>query len=56
VLNLILETVSIAYHKARIVHGDLSECNMMVRGGNEMPFTINWPQYIYKNNPTASTY
>jgi serine/threonine-protein kinase RIO1 len=38
VLNLILETVSIAYHKARIVHGDLSECNMMVRGGNEMPF------------------
>ncbi len=52
-LNLILETVSKAYHKAGIVHGDLSEYNIMVRRADEAPFIIDWPQYIYRDDPTA---
>ncbi|MCC6047388.1 MAG: serine/threonine protein kinase [Desulfurococcaceae archaeon] len=53
VLDLILETVSIAYHRARIVHGDLSEYNIMVRREDEVPFIIDWPQYVYRDDPTA---
>jgi len=53
VLDLILETISIAYRRARIVHGDLSEYNIMVRKGDETPFVIDWPQYVYRDDPTA---
>jgi len=53
VLDLILETISIAYRRARIVHGDLSEYNIMVRKGDEIPFIIDWPQYVYRDDPTA---
>jgi RIO kinase 2 len=53
VLSKILETISIAYHKAQIVHGDLSEYNILVRREDETPFIIDWPQYVYRDDPSA---
>ncbi|MEM0326948.1 MAG: RIO1 family regulatory kinase/ATPase, partial [Desulfurococcaceae archaeon] len=42
-----------AYHKASIVHGDLSEYNILVRKQDEVPFIIDWPQYVYRDDPQA---
>ena len=52
-LYAILDTVAVAYHKAGIVHGDLSEYNILVRKSDETPFIIDWPQYVYKDEPNA---
>ncbi|MEM4717941.1 MAG: RIO1 family regulatory kinase/ATPase [Desulfurococcaceae archaeon] len=54
VLHNILSTISLAYHKPGIVHGDLSEYNVLIRKQDETPFIIDWPQYIYKDNPFSS--
>lgn len=53
-LSKLLETIAVAYHKARIVHGDLSEYNVLVRRSDEAPFIIDWPQYVYADDPAAS--
>ncbi len=53
VLSKILETISIAYHKVKIVHGDLSEYNVLIRKEDESPFIIDWPQYVYSDDPSA---
>ncbi|MEM3926603.1 MAG: RIO1 family regulatory kinase/ATPase [Desulfurococcaceae archaeon] len=53
VLTKVLETLAIAYHKASIVHGDLSEYNILVRRSDETPFIIDWPQYMYRDEPNA---
>lgn len=53
VLDKILVTIAVAYHKAQIVHGDLSEYNVLVRRGDETPFIIDWPQYVYRDDPSA---
>ncbi|MEM4527887.1 MAG: RIO1 family regulatory kinase/ATPase [Desulfurococcaceae archaeon] len=53
VLTKVLETLAIAYHKASIVHGDLSEYNILVRRSDETPFIIDWPQYVYRDEPNA---
>jgi len=53
VLAYILETLAIAYHKASIVHGDLSEYNILVKRDDEKPYIIDWPQYVYRDDPRA---
>jgi len=53
VLNGILEVVKVAYSKVGIVHGDLSEYNVLVAYPGEEAFVIDWPQYIYRDQPQA---
>jgi RIO kinase 2 len=54
VLLMVLDTIATAYHKASIVHGDLSEYNILVRKQDEVPFIIDWPQYVYRDDPQAA--
>ena len=52
VLSEILETVRIAYWRAKIVHGDLSEYNIIITP-DEKPVVIDWPQYVTTVDPNA---
>ncbi len=52
VLDKIISTIEIAYKKAGIVHGDLSEYNILVSTSGD-PYTIDWPQYVYRDDPIA---
>ncbi len=54
-LQKILDTIRIAYTVVGIVHGDLSEYNIMVTVKNEeeIPLIIDWPQYVEKEHPLA---
>ncbi|MCE4606395.1 MAG: serine/threonine protein kinase [Desulfurococcales archaeon] len=52
ILADIVSTIHIAYIKAGIVHGDLSEYNILISTEGE-PFIIDWPQYVYKEDPIA---
>ncbi len=54
----ILEVVREAYLKVGIVHGDLSEYNIVVsiEGNEEVPYIIDWPQYIYREDPQHEAY
>jgi len=54
VLHRILETVKIAYLNAGIVHGDLSEYNILVNIDEDKPYIIDWPQYVYRDEPNAN--
>lgn len=49
----VLETTRKAYVDAGIVHGDLSEYNVMVSAGDERAYVIDWPQYVEKDHPSA---
>jgi RIO kinase 2 len=48
----LLKNVKAAHQKAGIVHGDLSEYNVLVNL-SERILLIDWPQFVYKNHPTA---
>lgn len=52
VLTEILETIRIAYWRAKIVHGDLSEYNIIITPDEE-PIVIDWPQYVATVDPRA---
>ncbi len=55
-LYRIVETIRIAYQQVGIVHGDLSEYNILVtvtEEGEEKPYIIDWPQYVEKLHPSA---
>ncbi|MCI4461825.1 MAG: serine/threonine protein kinase [Thermogladius sp.] len=52
-LQQILDTIRIAYVNAGIIHGDLSEYNIIVEKESEKPYIIDWPQYIYKDEVNA---
>jgi len=52
VLSDIINTIRIAYIKAGIVHGDLSEYNILISIEGK-PYIIDWPQYVYKEDPNA---
>ena len=52
VLQKIVETIEIAYQRVGIVHGDLSEYNVLLTEDLE-PYIIDWPQYIYREEPQA---
>ncbi len=56
VLKDILYTVRKAYLEAGIIHGDLSEYNILVSVEDEKPYIIDWPQYHYRGEPMAETY
>ncbi|MCS7128854.1 MAG: RIO1 family regulatory kinase/ATPase [Desulfurococcaceae archaeon] len=49
----VLETIRKAYIDARIVHGDLSEYNVIVSVESERAYVIDWPQYVEKDHPSA---
>ncbi|MEZ0393550.1 MAG: RIO1 family regulatory kinase/ATPase [Desulfurococcaceae archaeon] len=46
VLGELLRQLCTAFNKAGIVHGDLSEYNVIVRADNETPYIIDWPQNV----------
>ena len=52
-LRKILQVLRAAYIKVKIVHGDLSEYNIIVsnEGCEEEPYIIDWPQYVHVDNP-----
>jgi len=55
-LQRIVESLRIAYQDVGIVHGDLSEYNILVavdENGEEKPYIIDWPQYVEKLHPAA---
>ena len=54
-LAQVLETVRIAYREVGIVHGDLSEYNVLVaeEDGGVGAYVIDWPQYVYAAEPHA---
>ncbi len=50
-LKRILSVVREAYLKVGIVHGDLSEYNILVSRDLRTPYIIDWPQYLYRDDP-----
>ncbi len=56
-LMQVLDTVRKAYLVAGIVHGDLSEYNIIARRledeGRDDAIVIDWPQYVEKDHPSA---
>ena len=53
VVNMVLDTMRKAYLEAGIVHGDLSEYNILVDVDSEKPYIIDWPQYVYREESSA---
>jgi len=55
VLEQLIEAIRAAYWKAKIVHGDLSEFNIIVAMSDdkEVPYIIDWPQYVESESPEA---
>ena len=52
VLGTILDDVAKTYREAGIVHGDLSEFNVIVSVEDSTPYIIDWPQWVprtYRN-------
>lgn len=52
ILKEILRNVRKAYLKAGVIHGDLSEYNILLRP-NKHVLIIDWPQFVMKNHPNA---
>jgi len=52
-LEDVLVTIEIAYKDVGIVHGDLSEYNIIVVPSTSEAFIIDWPQYVEKDSPLA---
>jgi len=52
VFDDVVETVRVAYQKAGVVHGDLSEYNILVSEDGR-GYVIDWPQYVYREDPQA---
>nr|WP_187146093.1 RIO1 family regulatory kinase/ATPase [Staphylothermus hellenicus] len=52
-LDRILNTLRKAYLEVGIIHGDLSEYNVIVDIEKDKPYIIDWPQYVYRDDPMA---
>ena len=52
-LEDILVTIEIAYVDVGIVHGDLSEYNIIVIPETSEAYIIDWPQYVEREHPLA---
>lgn len=52
ILDEILENVKLAYIKAGVVHGDLSEYNVIIMPSWHI-LIIDWPQYVKVDHPSA---
>ncbi len=55
VLKAILRNVRKAYLKAGVIHGDLSEYNVIVKPDMHI-LIIDWPQYVTKEHPNADEF
>ncbi|MEM0371340.1 MAG: RIO1 family regulatory kinase/ATPase [Ignisphaera sp.] len=55
VFNQIISTVKTIYKTVGIVHGDLSEYNILVNSSDDVEkiYIIDWPQYILVTDPMA---
>ncbi len=53
VLDEIIENVRKAYVKARVIHADLSEFNVVLTP-EEKVLIIDWPQFVRVNHPNAN--
>ena len=53
VLSKIISVVDTAFNEVGIVHGDLSEYNIIIEYPEEKPSLIDWPQYFYRDHPAA---
>ncbi len=51
-LRGVMKTLRIAYLDVGIVHGDLSEYNVLYEGGGK-GVVIDWPQYVYREEEGA---
>ncbi len=49
----IITTIEKAYNEVGIVHGDLSEYNVIVNPETSEAYVIDWPQYVEKDHPRA---
>jgi len=52
ILDQIIQQVRLAYHKAELIHGDLSEYNIFVNENNEITL-FDWPQWQPLTHPNA---
>ncbi len=52
VLDEILFNVKKAYVKAKVIHADLSEFNVILQP-DQCPLIIDWPQFVKKDHPNA---
>jgi len=57
VMYQVIENVKLAYTRAGVVHGDLSEFNVLVtvENGREVPVIIDWPQWVPSIHPSAES-
>jgi RIO kinase 2 len=55
VLKEILRNVRKAYLKAGVIHGDLSDYNVIVKPDMHI-LIIDWPQYVTKDHPNAEQF
>ncbi|MEM4627683.1 MAG: RIO1 family regulatory kinase/ATPase [Ignisphaera sp.] len=54
IFNQIIDVVRNSYKCAKIIHGDLSEYNIMVQFDDVVKsYIIDWPQYVLANDPQA---
>lgn len=53
VLQQIIDIIKNAYSKAKLIHGDLSEHNVIINLENMKSYIIDWPQYVSTANPRA---
>ncbi|MGP3667530.1 MAG: RIO1 family regulatory kinase/ATPase domain-containing protein [Candidatus Bathyarchaeota archaeon] len=49
----ILENVKLAYHRAGVIHADLSEYNILLDEEEKNIQIIDWPQHVTTNHPNA---
>lgn len=56
VLYGIFNALRAAFIHLGIVHSDLSEYNVVVSIVDEVPYIIDWPQYVYRDNPLHLEY
>lgn len=52
-LRDVVETLRVAYQRVGVVHGDLSEYNILVDPSTGSAWVIDWPQYVYRDEPHA---
>jgi RIO kinase 2 len=53
VLKEILRNIRKAYLKAQVIHGDLSEYNIILKPDMHV-LIIDWPQYVFSDHPNAT--